>query len=108
MLDARFRGHERSAEKQSYAAIALLRFAEILSRKAVVESHFWSAPTRSAKSFVMLPASTVSTHTFSSVLENFASSALLSSLARCASPRVQAKIEAIELVEVSRPFWCSR
>jgi hypothetical protein len=34
--------------------------------------------------------------------------ALSSSLARWARPRVQAKIEAIELVEVSLPFWCWR
>jgi hypothetical protein len=52
----------------------------------------------------MKPASTVSTQTFSSVDANFASGSLLSSLARCESPRVQAKIEAIELVEVSLPF----
>ena len=39
---------------------------------------------------------------------NFASAALSSSLARCASPRVQAKIEAIEFVEVCSPFWCWR
>jgi hypothetical protein len=48
----------------------------------------------------MEPASTVPTQTVSSVEANFASCALLSSLARCASPRVHAKIEAIELVEV--------
>ena len=48
----------------------------------------------------MKPDSTVSTQTFSSVAENVASAALSSSLARCASPRVQAKIEAIGLVEV--------
>jgi ABC-type ATPase involved in cell division len=40
--------------------------------------------------------------------EALASSALSSSLARWARPRVQAKIEAMELVEVSLPFWCSR
>ncbi len=43
----------------------------------------------------------MSTQTFSSVVANLASSALSSSLARWARPRVQAKIEAIELVEVS-------
>jgi len=87
---------------------AFLRFSSTLSRKPVVDSHFWSAPTSSAKSLVIEPASTVSTQTFSRVEANFASGALSSSLARCASPRVQAKIEAIELVDVSRPFWCSR
>src|SRR5258705_340857 len=39
---------------------------------------------------VMLPASTVSTVTFSRIAANFASSGSLSSLARWASPRVQA------------------
>jgi len=52
----------------------------------------------------MKPASTVSTQTFSSVVANFASAGLLSSLARWARPRVQANIDAIELVEVSLPF----
>ena len=47
----------------------------------------------------MEPDSTVSTVTFSNVAENFASSALLSSLARWASPRVQAYIDAIEFVD---------
>src|SRR5471032_660383 len=86
------------------ACIALVRFSDTLSRNPVVESHFWSAPTSKAKSLVIAPASTVSTQTFSSVEENFASSGLLSSLARWARPRVQAKIEAMELVEVSRPL----
>src|ERR1700712_5520032 len=85
-------------------AIALVRFSATLSRKPVVDSQRWSAPTSSARSLVMWPASTVSTQTFSSVLANFASSALLSSLARWARPRVQAKIDAMELVEVSLPF----
>ena len=43
----------------------------------------------------------MSTQTFSRVEANLASASLPSSLARCARPRVQAKIEAIELVEVS-------
>src|SRR5581483_708530 len=85
-------------------AIAFLRFSSTLSRKPVVESHFWSAPTSSARSLVMKPDSTVSTQTFSSVAANLASAVLPSSLARWASPRVQAKIEAMELVEVSLPF----
>src|SRR4029077_6395249 len=92
----------------AYAAIALVRFSATLSRKPEVESQRWSAPTKSARSLVMKPASTVSTQTFSMVWANFASASLLSSLARCVRPRVQAKIEAIELVEVSLPFWCSR
>jgi hypothetical protein len=56
----------------------------------------------------MKPDSAVSTQIFSSVAANFASCALLSSLARWASPRVQAKIEAIEFVEVCSPFYCWR
>ena len=52
------------------------------------------------------PDSTVWTHTRSSVSANFFNSALPSSLARCARARVQAKIEAIEFVDVSSPFWC--
>jgi hypothetical protein len=52
----------------------------------------------------MNPDSTVSTHTFSRLDANRARSWLLSSLARWARPRVQAKIEAIELVEVCSPF----
>ncbi len=67
-------------------------------------SHFWLGPTSAAKSLVMYPASTVSTQTFSKLEANRASPALLSSLARCARPRVQAKIDAIELVEVGSPF----
>src|SRR4051812_16339491 len=67
----------------NYAAIVLVRLSETLSRNPVVESQRWSAPTRSARSLVMLPASTVSTQTFSSVAANFARAALLSSLARC-------------------------
>src|SRR6202035_5180001 len=93
----------RPDQRHPYAA-ALVRFSATLSRKPVVDSQRWSAPTKSARSLVMKPASTVSTQTFSSVAANFSSSALLSSLARCDRPRVQAKIEAIELVEVSLPF----
>src|ERR1035438_7054599 len=40
--------------KAAYAgAIALVRFSATLSRKPVVESQRWSAPTRSARSLVM-------------------------------------------------------
>src|SRR3981081_4693703 len=88
----------------AYAVIALVRFSATLSRKPVVDNQRWSAPTKSARSLVMKPASTVSTQTFSSVGANFASASLLSNWARCDSPRVQAKIDAIELVEVSLPF----
>src|SRR5206468_6562033 len=85
-------------------ASALFRLSATLSRNPVVDSQRCSAPTSNARSLVMKPDSTVSTQTFSSVLENFASSLLLSSLARCDRPWVHAKIEAIELVEVSLPF----
>ena len=97
-------GDDTFAIDASAYAIAFFKFSSTLSRKPVVESHFWSGPISSARSLVMKPASTVSTQTFSSVVENFASAGLLSSLARCARPRVQAKIEAIELVEVCLPF----
>ena len=52
----------------------------------------------------MKPASTVSTTTFSRVSANWSKAALPSNLARCLKPRVQAKIEAMELVEVASPF----
>ena len=42
--------------------------------------------------------------TFSKDSENDFNSSLSSSLALCARPLVQAKIEAIEFVEVSSPF----
>src|SRR5690606_805484 len=90
------------------ADIAFFRFSSILSRKPVVDSQGWSAPMRSARSLVIWPDSTVWMQTASSVSAKRFRSALLSSLARWARPRVQAKIEAIELVEVSSPFWCWR
>jgi signal transduction histidine kinase len=64
-------------------------------------------PISSARSLVMCRPRP-SHRTFSSVSAKRASSALSSSLARWARPRVQAKIEAIELVEVSLPCWCWR
>ena len=63
---------------------------------------------RSARSLVILPLSTVSTQTFSSVSANFTTSGVPSNLPRYLRPRVQAKIDAIGLVEVGLPFWCSR
>src|SRR5687767_3948390 len=47
--------------------MAFFRFSSILSRNPVVDSHFWSGPTRIARSLVMSPASTVATVTFSKV-----------------------------------------
>lgn len=49
-----------------------------------------------AKSLVMDPDSIVSTHTSSRDEANLAKFSLLSSLARWAKPRVQAKTEAVE------------
>ena len=57
-----------------------------------------------AKSLVKNPASTVSIMTYSKVSHHFNNCGLLSSLALCIKPLVQAKILAIELVEVSLPF----
>ena len=76
--------------------------------KPSVVSQPWVSPTSSARSLVIEPASTVSTQTFSRVSAKWVSSALPSSLARCFRPWVQAKIEAIELVEVDSPRWCWR
>jgi hypothetical protein len=56
----------------------------------------------------MKPDSTVSTTTRSRVSAKLFSRSLPSSFARCFSPPVQAKIEAIELVDVASPFWCWR
>jgi len=42
---------EGVCDKAAYAAIALARLSETLSRKPVVDSQRWSAPTRSARSW---------------------------------------------------------
>ena len=63
--------------------------------------------TQIAKSLVISPCSTASMVEASRVWQNFSSSGRLSSLALWRRPLVQAKMEAIELVEVSLPFWCS-
>lgn len=47
-----------------------------------------------ARSLVIMPDSIVSMHALSRLSENFFRASLLSSLALCASPRVQAKMEA--------------
>lgn len=74
------------------------------------------------KSLVIFPSSTVSMQAFSNVRENlktnrflqlekiyshFWSWSFLSRTPRWWSPLVQAKIDAIGLVEVEFPFWCS-
>lgn len=58
---------ERPQPHYAALAISACRLALILSRKPAVESHRWSGPTSSARSFVIDPDSTVATHTFSSV-----------------------------------------
>ena len=68
----------------------------------------WSGPTSRARSLVIRPDSTVCTQTSSRVRANSVTSGVPSSLPRCFRPPVQAKLDAIELVEVSLPFWCSR
>ncbi len=68
----------------------------------------WPPPTSSARSFVIFPLSTVSTQTRSSVSANCETSGVSSIRLRAARPRVQAKIEAIGLVEVGLPSWCWR
>lgn len=60
--------------------------------------------TQMAKSLVIYPFSTASIVDFSTFSQNLWSSGKLSSLARCISPLVHAKIEAMELVEVYFPF----
>lgn len=62
--------------------------------------------TQIAKSFVMKPFSTVWITDFSKVWTKCSSYLLLSSFALCSRPLVQAKILAIEFVEVYWPFWC--
>jgi hypothetical protein len=52
----------------------------------------------------MKPDSTVSIITLSKVSQKTLSYSLLSNLALCKRPLVQAKIDAIELVEVVYPF----
>src|SRR4029078_9820528 len=91
------------ASRNVLQPIAALRFASTASRNPSVESHAWSGPTRTARSFVILPCSMVETVTFSKVSANFFRFAFRSSLARWARPRVQAKIDAVELVEVLLP-----
>src|SRR4051812_7477078 len=81
-------GGEARRPGNGHYPIAAWRLASTLSRKPVVDCHFWSGPTRRARSLVMKPASTVSTQTRSSVVEKRASAWLPSSLARWARPRV--------------------
>lgn len=59
--------------------------------------------TINAKSFVMYPFYTVSITLLYKASQKTVSSGVLSSLARCRSPLVQAKMLAIELVDVYLP-----
>src|SRR5205085_108745 len=109
-------GHEQESHTRSDVRdrsrvagyIFVLRFASMASRNCSVVSHGALASIRIARSLVILPDSTVSTQTFSSASANFTTSGVLSNVPRYLRPCVQAKIEAIGLVEVGRPFWCSR
>ena len=65
----------------------------------------WSGRINIARSFVILPDSTTSTQTFSNVSANLITSGVPSMRPRNISPRVQAKIEAMGLVEVGLPCW---
>src|SRR5262249_20904902 len=91
-----------------HAAILAVRLASSVARKSSVFRNGWLGSIRIARSLVILPPSTVSTQTFSSASANFTTSGVLSNVPRYLSPWVQAKIEAIGLVEVGLPFWCSR
>src|SRR6185369_16285764 len=84
-------------------AIAASRFSTIASKNCSVVIHACWGPTRSAKSLVILPDSTVSTQTRSSVSAKRTTSGVSSNLPRYLRPPVQAKIEAIGLVEVALP-----
>ncbi|KAH3666083.1 hypothetical protein OGAPHI_004272 [Ogataea philodendri] len=64
------------------------------------------SPLASARSFVMMPPFTVSIVAFSNVLAKSVTSGVPSSSPLLLRPLVQAKIEAIEFVEVSFPCWC--
>uniref|UniRef100_A0A8W7PZ63 Uncharacterized protein n=1 Tax=Anopheles coluzzii TaxID=1518534 RepID=A0A8W7PZ63_ANOCL len=105
--------------KSAFAAVAtffLLLFLLLLLLLRRLLGSAWSLSVRftfaiplmqMAKSLVMKPDSIVSMHTFSSVSANRFSSALSSSLARCSSPRVHAKIDAIGLCRVTVPWAAS-
>src|SRR6185295_17367772 len=107
------RGPRRQARAGSFSrgahsAIALSRLWTIASKNCSVVIHACSGPTRIARSLVICPPSTVSTHTRSSVSAKRTTSGVPSNLPRYLRPPVQAKIEAIGLVEVALPCWCIR
>src|SRR5262249_18298451 len=71
-------------------SIASRRLLSSLSRNWLVVSQVCCGLMRRARSLVMKPASTVSTHTRSNVSANRCTSAVPSNLPRYQSPRVQA------------------
>src|SRR5262249_18345449 len=91
-----------------HLAILALRLVSSVAKKSSVFRNGCLGSIRIARSLVILPPSTVSTQTFSSASANFTTSGVASNVPRYLSPWVQAKIEAIGLVEVGLPFWCSR
>src|ERR1019366_4372185 len=56
-----------SRNDRSVYAIAFFKFSSTLSRKPVVDSHFWLGPISAAGSLVIKPASTVSTQSLGDV-----------------------------------------
>src|SRR5687768_7021584 len=82
-------------------AIAFSRLVRIASKNCSVVIQLWSGPIRMARSLVIWPCSTVATQTRSSVSANAVTSGVSSVRPRCLRPPVQAKIEAIGLVDVA-------
>src|SRR5690348_10921932 len=89
-------------------AIFCFKRASSRSRNGIVLRNGVVGLIKTARSLVISPASTASMHTFSSVSAKRTNSGVLSNVPRYHKPRVQAKIEAIGLVEVSLPCWCRR
>ena len=99
-------------QKQGHAALNVQgRSSERLLQVLVnlVEEGFSRKPgltvtDKQRQVLVMKPASMVSTVTFSSVPAKRSRAWLQSSFALCFRPRVQAKMDAVEFVDVGRPF----
>jgi hypothetical protein len=84
------------------------RFSSILSRKPVVESHFWLVADEERQ---VLGHEARLDRVDADLLQRLREAlqvGIAVELGAMSRPRVQAKIEAIEFVEVSSPFWCSR
>src|SRR6185369_16616967 len=90
------------------SAMAASRLWTMASKNCSVVIHACSGPTRIARSLVICPPSTVSTQTRSRVSAKRTTSGVLSNLPRYLRPPVQAKMDAIGLVEVALPCWCMR